>query len=475
MANEGEGGGSAGPGDRDGARTGPVLAGRYRLGRVLGQGGMAVVHEGFDGRLDRRVAVKVLRGELAADPSLRIRFEAEARSAARLVHPNVVSVFDTGESLGRPWIVMEQLSGETLADRIQAGPLDEASVTRMAGELLAALGTAHSAGIVHRDVKPGNILVAGDGSFKVADFGIAKGLEPRPGQAADLTATAMLIGTPAYLAPERLAGQPATERSDLWSVGVVLYEALAGVKPFVGATPLAVAGAIQHTDPVPLAERCPDVSPAMAATVARALARAPEDRFESAAQMVAAVAGTGPAGAGPRIDPTALLPDPANEATSVLPGGAPGPAGAGLAGAGAAARISGRGQPERRPGGRPDRPSRRARTLAIAILALVVVGVLVAILLPSSGPVKAPSRPSTTPASSATVPSPSTPTTTGRTAPSASTSTTPAPRATTTTPGSTTTTGATSTTTTTPGPRSTAAPGHGGPSPGRKGPPGTGG
>ncbi len=380
-----------------------VLAGRYRLGRVLGRGGMAVVYGGIDDRLDRQVAVKVLRAELAADAGLRSRFETEARSAARLVHPNVVSVFDTGESGGRPYIVMEQLSGETLADRIRAAPLAEAAAASVGAEVLAALAMAHAAGIIHRDVKPANILVCRDGSVKVADFGIAKGLEPQPGEPTDLTATAMLIGTPAYLAPERLAGQPATVRSDLWSVGVVLYEALAGTKPFGGATPLAVAGAIQHTDPVPLAQHRPDLGRAVLGTVTRALARQPEDRFESANQMADALAGRISAGAAPGsagvpglVDPTVA--DPAYQATSLLPGAA-GPAGGlgpAVLGTAATAEDGPPGPPRRGP---RSGQGRRSRALLLAVLVLALLGAVVAIALQPSSTGRSPvpsSPPSTT-------------------------------------------------------------------------------
>ncbi len=350
---------------------------------------MAVVFEGVDDRLDRQVAIKVLRADLAADPGLRSRFEAEARSAARLVHPNVVSVFDTGESGGRPYIVMERLSGETLADLIRGGPLGEAEAMRLGAEVLAGLSVAHGAGIIHRDIKPGNILVAGNGSVKVADFGIAKGLEPRPGQSADLTSTTMLIGTPAYLAPERLAGQPATVACDLWAVGAVLYEALAGVKPFVGATSLAVAGAIQHTDPVRLDEHRPDVGSAVVVTVTRALARRPEDRFESAAQMADALAGRGlgvpvtaaiPGVGG--LDPTVVLPgDPVADPTSLLPG-APRVAVDRVAVTQEGRRTGA--SPARLPPGAPSRRSRRSRALVIAVLVLAALAAVLAIALPSA-------------------------------------------------------------------------------------------
>lgn len=373
---------------------------------------MAVVFEGVDDRLDRQVAIKVLRADLAADPGLRSRFEAEARSAARLVHPNVVSVFDTGESGGRPYIVMERLSGETLANLIRGGPLGEAEAMRLGAEVLAGLSVAHGAGIIHRDIKPGNILVAGNGSVKVADFGIAKGLEPRPGQSADLTSTTMLIGTPAYLAPERLAGQPATVACDLWAVGAVLYEALAGVKPFVGATSLAVAGAIQHTDPVRLDEHRPDVGSAVVVTVTRALARRPEDRFESAAQMADALAGRGlgvpvtaaiPGVGG--LDPTVVLPgDPVADPTSLLPG-APRVAVDRVAVTQEGRRTGA--SPARLPPGAPSRRSRRSRALVIAVLVLAALAAVLAIALPSATrPAHAPTSPSTTSAGHSTTPTP---------------------------------------------------------------------
>ena len=261
-----------------------VLTGRYRVGQLLGRGGMAEVYEGWDERLQRPVAVKMLRPDMAANPDIRARFEVEARAAARLHHPNVVSVFDTGEDSGDPFMVMELVSGESMADRVRTGPVDPEWVCRVAGDVLAALGAAHAAGLVHRDVKPGNVLLASDGHAKVADFGIAKSLEAVGG---DPTSTGLLLGTPAYLAPERINGEPATPRSDLYSVGVVLYEALAGVKPFVGSTPLAVASAIATVPPPPLDEVRPGLSPVLVAAIERAMAKDPADRPGSAAEMAA--------------------------------------------------------------------------------------------------------------------------------------------------------------------------------------------
>jgi serine/threonine-protein kinase len=272
-----------------------MIAGRYRLGPPLGSGGMAEVFDAMDERLERPVAVKLLRADLSGDPGLRRRFEVEARSAARLVHPNVVAVFDTGELGDRPYIVMERLPGATLADRLREGRMDEPGTRRLASEVLGALAAAHAAGIVHRDVKPSNILWTRDGSVKVADFGIAKGLEPLlDTQTGDITGTNLVIGTPAYLAPERLAGERATPSSDLWSLGAVLYEALAGMRPFSRST--ALVHDPERPEPVPLEVRRPGVDPRLAAAIDRALARYPDQRFASAAEMAAA-AGLSLAGA----------------------------------------------------------------------------------------------------------------------------------------------------------------------------------
>lgn len=263
-----------------------VIADRYELGTVLGRGGMGEVRDGLDRRLGRPVAVKLLRRDMAADPELRRRFEAEAKAAAGLAHPNVVAVHDTGEQDGVPYIVMERLAGRTVADDVAEGPLEAARVARLAREVLAALDVAHRAGVVHRDIKPGNLLLTPDSSVKVGDFGIAKAAETQP---SDLTATGQVIGTPAYLAPERLEGKPATARSDLYSLGVVLYEALSGAKPYWGDTSWDLGRAIMDGRYRPLGEVAPDCPPALVATVERAMAAAPEDRFATAADMAAAL------------------------------------------------------------------------------------------------------------------------------------------------------------------------------------------
>jgi serine/threonine protein kinase len=245
---------------------------------------MAEVYAATDRRLRRDVAVKLLLPAMAVRPDVRRRFEAEARAAASLSHPNAVAVFDTGEHEGVAYIVMERLPGETLADRLTGGPVDPGWVRGLARDVLGALSAAHAAGIVHRDVKPGNILLTPDGSAKIADFGIATSLD------ADPTSASHLIGTPAYLAPERLDGAPASPRSDLYSLGVVLYEALAGAKPFPGDVPVAVAHSVHEGAHAPLADARPEVDAGLVGVVEKAMARDPEARFPSAAAMAAALA-----------------------------------------------------------------------------------------------------------------------------------------------------------------------------------------
>ena len=269
---------------------GSFLGGRYRLGGLLGSGGMAEVFDALDERLDRPVAVKLLRPEMAVRDDIRLRFQVEARAAAGLSHPNAVAVFDTGEHEGVPYLVMERLPGDSLADLLPDGPIETAWLCEAATGVLGALAAAHAAGIVHRDVKPGNILLTADGRAKITDFGIAKSLGTGD-EAINLTGTGQLVGTPAYLAPERLEGNPATARSDLFALGVVLYEALAGAKPFQGDSPLAVARAVADGDHVPLSAVRPDLDPRLVATVERAMARDPEDRFSSAEEMAQALSG----------------------------------------------------------------------------------------------------------------------------------------------------------------------------------------
>ncbi|HEY3239965.1 MAG TPA: serine/threonine-protein kinase [Acidimicrobiia bacterium] len=278
-------------------RNGELLAGRYELAEVLGRGGMGEVREARDLRLGRPVAVKTLRPDLAGRPEVRRRFEAEARAAARLTHPHVVAVHDVGEEDGVPFIVMERVTGPGLEREMAAGPVDPVRAREVGTGILAALGAAHAAGIVHRDVKPANVLLAADGSVKVADFGIAKALDnpdaDRSTAELDLTGDGQLIGTVAYMAPERVGGAPASVQSDLYSVGVILYEALSGTKPFAADTPMSLCWAIHQGDHEPVAAHRPGLDPQLVTVVERAMARRPEDRFATAAEMAAALAATG--------------------------------------------------------------------------------------------------------------------------------------------------------------------------------------
>ncbi|MDQ1475552.1 MAG: eukaryotic-like serine/threonine-protein kinase, partial [Actinomycetota bacterium] len=300
----------------------PVLAGRYELGPVLGRGGMATVRDATDRRLARPVAVKLLRADLAEHRRARERFETEAHAAARLTHANVVTVFDSGEDDDIPFLVMERLSGRTFADELSEGSVPVGRVRDIVGEILAALTAAHAAGIIHRDIKPGNVLLTDDGHAKVSDFGIAKTLDD-----SDQTQTAEVLATPGYLAPERLAGEPASVQSDLYSVGVLLYEALAGRRPFSGDTPLALMRAIDQGDATPLTTLRPALPPEIVAVVRRAMCVDPNGRFHSAAEMAAALepatdldtsvavaAAGGAGGAAASEAPTVAVPQPVRAA-----------------------------------------------------------------------------------------------------------------------------------------------------------------
>ena len=218
---------------------------------------------------------------------MRERVVAEARLAARLTHPHVVGVLDTGEQDGRPFIVMERLSGRTLGDELADGPMPAERVRDVGLQVLRALAAAHELGIVHRDVKPGNVLDAGVGTWKVADFGIAKWVHADE----TLTGTGELLGSPSYLAPERIEGAQAGPASDLYAVGVLLYEALCGRKPFEGDDPFALATAIRDGAFEPPSSVFPEADPEIVAVIERAMQRDPAERYESAEAMAAALLG----------------------------------------------------------------------------------------------------------------------------------------------------------------------------------------
>jgi serine/threonine protein kinase len=251
---------------------------RYRRMHVLGHGGMATVELAHDLELDRPVAIKRLAEHLASNGEFKQRFLREARLAARLSHPNIVAVYDVGEENGLPFIVMEYVEGETLADvRRRRGRLEPDEAVSVALEACAGLETAHEAGLVHRDVKPQNLLVTPGGTVKIADFGIARSLD-----GTQLTQAGTVLGTAAYLAPEQAAGEPATAVADVYSLGAVLYELLTGRPPYV-ADSLAELAARQREGAIaPVRELAPEVPAATEDAVMHALARDPEYRPRSA-------------------------------------------------------------------------------------------------------------------------------------------------------------------------------------------------
>ncbi|GAS94457.1 serine/threonine protein kinase [Mycolicibacterium canariasense] len=282
-----------------------LLGGRYELRGVLGRGGMAEVRAGWDVRLGRAVAIKMLYPQLSAQPDSRRRFAVEARAAAGLSHPHVVAVHDVGEHRATPYIVMERLPGGTLADIVDRGPLPEPHVRAVLDQVLSALSAAHGAGVLHRDIKPANILLTEDGSAKVADFGIAKSVESVD------TVTGEVIGTVAYLSADRIAGRPATVADDLYAVAVVGYEALSSRRPFPQQNIAELARAVAERRYQPLAALRPDADPALVYAIERGLAGG----FGSAAEMRAALAGGAPVRPPTRVLEHPL-PDPA---TTVLP------------------------------------------------------------------------------------------------------------------------------------------------------------
>jgi serine/threonine-protein kinase len=254
---------------------GQTIHDRYVLGAPIGEGGGATVYAAEDRRLDRRVAVKLLRPELKANRTLVARFEREARSAARLDHPHIVPVYDYGEFGDTYFLVMQYVPGGDLRDRLKQGEaLPVAEAVRLGAEIAEALGVAHARGIVHRDVKPGNVLLTEDGHAKVADFGIAKMLD-----VSTLATGAVFLGTPHYLAPEQATGGTITPATDVYSLGVVLFEMLAGRRPFEGESFVQVV--MQHLSRTPpgLGEVRAEVPRGVAAAVARALAKEPGERF----------------------------------------------------------------------------------------------------------------------------------------------------------------------------------------------------
>ncbi|HEY0188095.1 MAG TPA: Stk1 family PASTA domain-containing Ser/Thr kinase [Cellulomonas sp.] len=317
----------------DGSR---ILAGRYEVGELIGRGGMAEVHIGHDTRLGRTVAIKILRSDLARDPSFQARFRREAQAAAALNHPAIVAVYDTGEDVFTeptgavahvPFIVMEYVEGHTVRDILrdgQAVPIEEA--IEITAGVLSALEYSHHAGIVHRDIKPANVMLTPTGAVKVMDFGIARAIAD---SAATMTQTQAVIGTAQYLSPEQARGETVDARSDLYSAGCLFFELLTGRPPFVGDSPVAVA--YQHVrEPAPAPSSiASDVPETLDRICAKALAKDREARYSSAAEFRADLEA---AARGGQVNAPAVVVAPlgatqvlgaTEDATQVLPGGSP--------------------------------------------------------------------------------------------------------------------------------------------------------
>ena len=309
-----------------------LLSERYELGEVLGFGGMSEVHRGLDTRLGRDVAVKVLRADLARDPQFQMRFRREAQNAAALNHPAIVAVYDTGEVQSDfgplPYIVMEYVDGQTLREIVKTtGPMSQQQVLDVMADVCAALDFSHRHQIIHRDVKPANIMINRAGAVKVMDFGIARAL----GEGQNVTQTAAVIGTAQYLSPEQARGEAVDARSDVYAAGCVLYELLTGEPPFTGDSPVAVAYQHVREDPKSPSEVNPAVPPSLDAIVLKALSKNPANRYQSAAEMrsdlVRVRGGQSP------LAPAVMS---ADERTAMMAAGPP---------TGATRRINGRGVP----------------------------------------------------------------------------------------------------------------------------------
>ncbi|GAB3194838.1 hypothetical protein GCM10027261_13720 [Geodermatophilus arenarius] len=372
--------------------TGDLLGGRYRLDSVLASGGMGRVWRGHDTLLDRPVAVKVLRSEYTGDPSFLQRFRAEARHAAQLSDPHIAAVHDYGETVspdGEPlaYLVMELVAGEPLSAVLaRAGRLDATETLRIVRQAAAGLATAHAAGVVHRDVKPGNVLVVPDGGVKITDFGIA-----RSASSVHMTQTGQVMGTAQYISPEQVQGAKASPASDVYGLGVVAHQCLTGRVPFDAESPVQVLLMHVQQQPPPLPA---DVPADVRALVERAMAKDPAARFPDGAALRDAVdavlAGRPAPGAS---SATLVLPVAAPQQTTVLPADATAPSDV--------------------PGEGPRR--RRLLAGALALLVLAVVGVAVVLGTrgdpsPSAAPSSSPSA--SQPVTSSSAPSPSAPTTT---------------------------------------------------------------
>ncbi|MFE1874346.1 protein kinase [Streptomyces sp. NPDC059496] len=315
---------------------GSLAGGRYQLRDLLGAGGMASVYLAYDSALDRQVAIKTLHSDLGREQSFRERFRREAQAVAKLSHTNIVSVFDTGEgevTFGgaaagdgavMPYIVMEYVEGQPLGSVLEEdirrhGAMPAGKALKVTADVLAALETSHEMGLVHRDIKPGNVMVNKRGVVKVMDFGIARAMQSG---VTSMTQTGMVVGTPQYLSPEQALGRGVDARSDLYSVGIMLFQLLTGRIPFDADSPLAIAYAHVQEEPVAPSSINRSLTPAMDALVARALKKNPNERFPTAAAMgdeVARVLGSGQTGAPVIVQGHGPLSSGAGVASAVFP------------------------------------------------------------------------------------------------------------------------------------------------------------
>jgi len=366
-----------------------VLVDRYELGPVLGQGGMAKVHQGLDRQLGRQVAIKVLAPPFDRDHEFVERFQREARAAAGLSHPNIVAVFDSGSDDGTHYIVTELVEGETLADRLRRdGPMPQAEAVAVAVDIARALAAAHERGLIHRDIKPGNVMLLPDARVKVVDFGIA-----RAAGSDTLTNTGVVLGSTAYLSPEQASGQPVDERADLYALGCVLYEMLTGRVPFSADTPIATMYRHVNEDPPPPSTFAP-IPSELEDIVMRALEKDPKRRFASASELEAALLAVPLARSGDtmRLEPAAAETQPVGRLGAVAAGGAiaAGPAAAAGAAAADVAKTEpvtttagggsgGGGFRPRRSGPSHVRPRRSPRGRRPRLIAAVVVALLFAL------------------------------------------------------------------------------------------------
>jgi eukaryotic-like serine/threonine-protein kinase len=262
-----------------------LLAQRYEIRRQIGAGGMGTVWEAWDVRLDRAVAVKLPDRALSAEPTFVARFEREARHAAHLNHPNIVTIFDLGSDGDHSYLVMELVTGESLAELLRREHrIDETRTIDICQSVLSGLAEAHAHHIIHRDIKPSNTLISRTGVVKIADFGVARSL----GESTVWSETGA-VGTVGYLSPEQCAGGAATERSDIYAVGCLAYQCLSGHPPFTGETPLSIMYQHQHVEPAPLGDRRPHLSPVLVAAITTALQKSPDRRFATAQEMKAAL------------------------------------------------------------------------------------------------------------------------------------------------------------------------------------------